>query len=263
MSKEYIANRIITVIKEDLNNGDILDGIYHSLAYDFYYNFKYDTYLIDAGYDISEYPKDTKQHFKLEDYKTVGDFLKEYTGNTVATYISGNGISAETYEDDIEEQLDNAISHIINDIFAEYKINKEEEDSVRDDIYDKLIENNLSGIAILETIVKTSSFKDMILKHKDIADNIYKTRLDEESEKEEIIINNNKISQSICNDFLLFKDKTEKFTSEDIADLKMIIKSLKLKFGEKNIKIFIESDYFKKNVSNSLFDKFQLIVRTL
>lgn len=96
------------------------------------------------------------------------------------------------------------------------------------------------------------------------ADEINEIKLNDEKERETKIINDNKISALINNDFLLFKDdRIEKYTSENIDDLKAIIKSLELKFGKENIKIFVKSDYFKKSVSNSLFNRFQLLIKVL
>jgi hypothetical protein len=54
---------------------------------------------IDCGYDSSSHSRRTNKKYKLEDFETINDFLNEPTGNTLATYISGHGFSAETWED--------------------------------------------------------------------------------------------------------------------------------------------------------------------
>ncbi|ADG07561.1 hypothetical protein [Kyrpidia tusciae] len=55
----------------------------------------------ETPWDVSTGAKYTGEPYDLSAYETVADFLKEPTGNTVATYISGHGLAAETYGDHV------------------------------------------------------------------------------------------------------------------------------------------------------------------
>ena len=68
---------------------------------------KYTVRYEDTGYDVSCYPKETGQMHRIEDYKTVGNFLEEPTGETVATYIPGQGIDVERYHEEFARILYN------------------------------------------------------------------------------------------------------------------------------------------------------------
>lgn len=57
----------------------------------------------DSGYDYSTRGVSTAEPFDISVHETAGDFLsEEFTGNTVATYVSGSGRAAETYADEAE-----------------------------------------------------------------------------------------------------------------------------------------------------------------
>ncbi len=63
--------------------------------------FKSTIEFVDSGYDLSSYGNRTREKYTLSDYETIGDFLNEPTGYTQATYISGSGLAAETWEERI------------------------------------------------------------------------------------------------------------------------------------------------------------------
>jgi len=263
--KEIIIEEILEAVKDELESGELVESVFNVLADSFYCEYKYDTYDIDTGYDVSTYPQKTNEHFNPNDYKTVGDFLEECTGNTVATYVSGNGIDVERYESIAEETLRNDIWSIADKIFKKHLLNDDQFDDISDNVFDALIENNLGEMFILEKIIKPYPFKEFIEKYDDsYAEEVRRQRAEEEQAIYERIINNDKISALIYKDFLLFKDDVfQKYNSEDIELLKIICKILLRKHGRKNMEIFVESDYFKKSVSNSVFERFPLIVRTL
>ena len=175
---EEIAKSLIQKVVDQINEGlqDKLDEIYTDLCYIFLWGTKYDIKIIDVGYDISTHPVKTKKTFKIEDYKTVGDFIQESTQNTIATYQSGSGLSAATYEDDIQDDIQTYLSNIIQNIIEEKITEKDKEDDLNDYIFDNILDNlfdfDLHDTSIVENIIKPYPFKDMIDKYFEFANKL-------------------------------------------------------------------------------------------
>jgi hypothetical protein len=66
-------------------------------------------------WDCSGQPKITGK-LNLEDYDKLEGFLEEYTGNSQATYVSGCGLYHETFEDDLENLVQEQVhTHMMAD----------------------------------------------------------------------------------------------------------------------------------------------------
>jgi len=226
--KEIIIEEILKAVKDKLDRGELAELVFNA------YKYEDDTYDIDMGQ------------------------LEEYYGNTVADEI-------ERYKSIAEETLHNDIWFIADDIFKKHLLNNDQVDDISSNVLDALIENNLDEISILEEIISHCSFKEFIEKYDNFyAEEVRQQRVDEERVIYEQIRNNKKILDSIYKDYLrLLGDTIQKYNNEDIELLKIICKILLRKHGRKNMEIFVESDYFKKSVSNSIFERFPLIIRTL
>lgn len=66
---------------------------------------RYREEVVDSGYDVSIHARATDQGHRLSDYATVQDFLNEPSGETVATFISGSGLTAQRLEEVFADAL--------------------------------------------------------------------------------------------------------------------------------------------------------------
>ncbi|MDY0406069.1 hypothetical protein P5G51_012320 [Virgibacillus sp. 179-BFC.A HS] len=108
----------------------------------------------------------TNVNFNLADYEKVGDFLEEYTGNSVATYISRHGLFHETYRDKYSEWFEEQYRNAHYDYFN--KLGNEVLELLAMEIYDKdyLEQNgNDTNYLINELIDEVEEFEDMAFLH--------------------------------------------------------------------------------------------------
>lgn len=107
-------------------------------------NVHYEKEVQDLGFDISTHPRLTHQGFNLLEYETVEDFLNnELTGNTIATYMSGMGLIAETHYNNGLDYCFNLWSNFINKNFPEFKLVRDiDDEDAYDDIFEALCLEN-------------------------------------------------------------------------------------------------------------------------
>tara|TARA_R100000654_G_scaffold18485_1_gene38473 strand:- start:7 stop:486 length:480 start_codon:yes stop_codon:yes gene_type:complete len=79
-----------------------------------------------TGRDYSMTPTTFGVHDSWCSKDCFGDFYKAPNGETHATYVSGMGLAANTYEDDIFEIVDNVICGAL---FEKYKLSPDDYDS--------------------------------------------------------------------------------------------------------------------------------------
>lgn len=134
-----MRNNISTIVKE--LNTELIEILKDGT--------KYDIEVIDVGYDVSEYPYKTEKRYSVYDYYIVEDFLKEATGNKIATYESGAGFSAETYDNYFQDLIMRKKYDIARDVFIREtgidilsKISQEE-DTLFDDFNDMFCDNSI------------------------------------------------------------------------------------------------------------------------
>jgi hypothetical protein len=61
--------------------------------------------VVDSGYDVSTHGSVSDVPLQAEDFVTLGDLLDAPNGGTDATYVSGSGLRATTFEDDLMHRL--------------------------------------------------------------------------------------------------------------------------------------------------------------
>src|SRR5690625_2480567 len=88
------------VVKETEN--EIMKLFPPLISYDLMTNLKLNiSHDADPEWDHSGilYTNFPNENFDVADYESVDDFLEEYTGNSIATYVSHYGLHHETYRD--------------------------------------------------------------------------------------------------------------------------------------------------------------------
>lgn len=76
------------------------------------HEYRYEVEWIDMGYDCSAHAWCTHEGYNLADYQCVGDFLQECNGNTYPTFMSGMGLTTETFEEDLERRVESHYSEL-------------------------------------------------------------------------------------------------------------------------------------------------------
>ncbi len=160
---QAIADKAVQEIGDDIIN--IVKELNIKLVEILKKETKYDIEIVDVGYDVSEHPRPTGKRFDIHDYSAVKDFLEEATGNTVATYVSGAGLRAETYEDYFQDLIMRKKYDIAEKIFIEKtgidtSNMSEEERALFDDFNDVFCD---SSIEIEQNIFETFSSQKIYL----------------------------------------------------------------------------------------------------
>ena len=98
-------------------------NIFETICFDIIYCFHTSTkYIIthdnDPPYDHSGMLLSTGKPLQYDDYDTIGDFLKEYTGETVPSFISGCGLSHTTYDEHFSEKIGETYDQVIYEFLS-------------------------------------------------------------------------------------------------------------------------------------------------
>jgi len=203
---------------------------------------------LDLGYDCSDYPTPSHQPYQVEDYVTVGDFLQEATGQTVATHLSGYGLYAETLEDWVTREIDSELFELLKTMALEYLSVEDELDSEAEDI---LAENVMEwGCQSLEQL-KPVSLSWMLKSHRVQAElrqagQIEQSRLD--AQKRE---SNEQIARWVHHQgrFLLTQAKYNMAQHEQLFSA---LDSLAEMVSATELDIYLHSPWFQKISSNRL-----------
>ncbi len=136
---EELYDKIDTIVKE--LNRELVEILKKGI--------RYNIEIVDVGYDVSEYPESTEKQFNVYDYSTVEDFLKEATGNRIATFMSGAGFMAERYNGYFQDLIMEKKYNIAKEVFIrETNINTSnkttrEEDDLFDDFNNIFFDNSI------------------------------------------------------------------------------------------------------------------------
>lgn len=134
----------------------------------------------DLGYDFSSYGHRTNKPFDLTQYENVGDFLAcEATGNTVATYCSGSGFAAETYDNPAEEHAREAFIALVREKFPELL---DPDGWINDYVLDELYGAECSELHLMEHF-KQINLMECFLSHLSAAIALRHQRAKEESQR--------------------------------------------------------------------------------
>lgn len=112
---QSIADKAVMLIGERISN--IIKELNSKLLEIIKNNSKYEVEIVDVGYDVSEHARPTGKRLDIHDYLTIKEFLEELTGNTIATYVSGAGLRAETYEDYFQDLIMRKKYEIAEEVF--------------------------------------------------------------------------------------------------------------------------------------------------
>lgn len=71
--------------------------------------------VVDVGYDVSTYLRDTNQYAKESTFENVGHMIDEWKYRTTPTFCSGSGMSTQNIREVIEEEL----LRVVYDLYRE------------------------------------------------------------------------------------------------------------------------------------------------
>ncbi|RAL20812.1 hypothetical protein [Thermoflavimicrobium daqui] len=119
----------------------------------------------DPPWDYSGQLINTNQSFDLNDYPQLQDFIEEYNGHTLATFLSGCGFHHVTYSEELEELTFTWISGLLEDLIIEMfsSLPYEQLDQIITTINDEQIFYDLLYTLSFELIEKVSPMNSKIL----------------------------------------------------------------------------------------------------
>lgn len=168
-------NESILIIDSELKDvvrqieSEIMQSFPSLLAYDLLTGRKqYLTHDFDPPWDYSgtliSHSENTS--YKVADYEKVEDFLQEYTGNTIASYISNYGLFHETYENKYSNWVEEKYRDAHYCYFNEF--GQESLETLVVDILGKsyLDHNNDDSNDLIESLVtQVEEFEDLSFLH--------------------------------------------------------------------------------------------------
>ncbi|MGO0063467.1 hypothetical protein ACTID9_26275 [Brevibacillus fluminis] len=147
----------------------LLNRLAVDLAYDFIFRPKYIvTHEFDSPWDYSGTLLRLDEGFSLDDYPCIGDFLEEYTGNSIASYISGCGFFHDTYEEKYEQLISEFIFDCYNEVLSHIDVQV---------LVDLLLKNGCEiseddKTDIIQTIIDFELFEEVHWYHLDLLERI-------------------------------------------------------------------------------------------
>ena len=126
MNRNSLIDEITSSVKSQLSeNGILLNKIFVFVADKFYNGIKYKTYFNNRNGAFRELTEVIGKGYNADDYKTVGDFIKDYPGYAGLSRIN----EIESLYESLKFKIDNDISNTVNlDIAG---LNLDEYDFVR------------------------------------------------------------------------------------------------------------------------------------
>ena len=268
MDKNSLIEKIVSSVKSQLTeNGLLYNKIFVFIADKFYNGIRYETYFSNLNGAFRELTEVIENGYNIDDYETVKDFINDYPGYAGLSRID----EIENLNESLKFKIDNEISIIVNLGLSDFNLatkissianldiigfffGDDDYTYLRQAVYKRLKEEELTSDNIIEKIVKLAPFRETILKYERSADRIEEKRELSKREAEEIEIQEDLIAQAIYEDFDEMKGEKERYSKEDIEELKNALSVLLEKFGRDKIKIFIRSIYFKKCVDRSILE---------
>ena len=106
--------------------------------------------VANCGYDVSSWGRKTQLPFRVDDFEKVSDFLDEGTGHSVATFESGSGMRAETYEELLYQAAAEQIAEWVSSQGYVEGLSDDDADVAWDCLTDALADFDASEICWLE-----------------------------------------------------------------------------------------------------------------
>ena len=268
MDKNPLIGKITYSIKSQLSeNGLLYNKIFVFIADKFYNGIRYKTYFSNLNGAFRELTEVIENGYNIDDYETVKDFINDYPGYAGLSRID----EIENLNESLKFKIDNEISIIVNLGLSDFNLatkissianldiigfffGDDDYTYLRQAVYKRLKEEELTSDNIIEKIVKLAPFRETILKYERSADRIEEKRELSKREAEEIEIQEDLIAQAIYEDFEELKGEKEKYGKDDVEELRNALSVLLEKFGRDKVKIFIRSIYFRKSVDRSILE---------
>ena len=268
MDKNSLIDKIVYSVKSQLSeNGILYNKIFVFIADKFYNGVRYKTYFSNQNKVFRELTEVIENGYNIDDYETVKDFINDYPGYAGLSRID----EIENLNESLKFKIDNEISIIVNLGLSDFNLatkissianldiigfffGDDDYTYLRQAVYKRLKEEELTSDNIIEKIVKLAPFRETILKYERSADRIEEKRELSKREAEEIEIQEDLIAQAIYEDFEELKGEKEKYGKDDVEELRNALSVLLEKFGRDKVKIFIRSIYFRKSVDRSILE---------
>ena len=268
MDKNSLIEKIVSSVKSQLTeNGLLYNKIFVFIADKFYNGIRYETYFSNLNGAFRELTEVIENGYNIDDYETVKDFINDYPGYAGLSRID----EIENLNESLKFKIDNEISIIVNLGLSDFNLatkissianldiigfffGDDDYTYLRQAVYKRLKEEELTSDNIIEKIVKLAPFRETILKYERSADRIEEKRELSKREAEEIEIQEDLIAQAIYEDFEELKGEKEKYGKDDVEELRNALSVLLEKFGRDKVKIFIRSIYFRKSVDRSILE---------
>lgn len=241
------------------------------IAYVITYQYRYEEKIIDSGYDISAHAYATQERYDLNCYETVGDFLQECNGNTIATYLSGFGFRTENYEHDVFNWVEgeyNAWLVELMTLIAQGKqpaplevvnyvelLQMEDEKLWLSRIWDDFLKNLVELYENFINEFENMNLKFVYRKYLALAQQQQVTKVKTLEEERLLAKKREQISQRIERYFKLLCPIHKKMTMAEQEIAFQVINKLSQppqKFTQQEISYFVHSSYFATHVSNRL-----------
>ncbi|PTM59848.1 hypothetical protein [Desmospora activa] len=106
------------------------DHIAKWMAYQFLTKNKYEVdHNLDPPWDSSGRLISTNQNLQTEDYQTLEQFLEEYNGNSLPSFVSGCGLSHQTFAADLERETSQFIGDELYNLLSQ--LNQQQLDEIK------------------------------------------------------------------------------------------------------------------------------------
>lgn len=203
---------------------------------------------LDLGYDCSDYPTHTHQPYREEDYETVGDFLQEATGQTIATYLSGYGFHAETLEEWVTSEIDSELFELLKTMALEYLNVEDELDSEAEDT---VVEHVMEWVEPSLEQLKQVSLSWMLKAHRNQAGQRQAEQIEQSRQAALKQESNEKIATRVHQQgqFLL---KQTKYNMAEQEQLFAALERLAEMVSATELDIYLHSSWFQQICSNRL-----------
>lgn len=212
----------------------------------FLHGSRYERYIVDRGYDISDGVQLVGKGFEVADYRSVTDFLQEPNGNIMPTFVSGSGLAAEDLETDLENYL--------RDLLAEWAEPWNFNDDEDDQFWDWIADESLGYAGYWRNILENTSLAEAIAKYRIPAEEMELARQEEERQWREKQRKQDAIADSVARQFVelggeLYRKYEMKAKQNLLQLLDMLCQSLG-DCGPYAVACFVRSNYL--HTSNRL-----------
>ena len=241
------------------------------IAYVITYQYRYETKIIDSGYDISAHAYTTQEHYDINSYETVSDFLQECNGNTIATYLSGFGFRTESYENNVlnwvEEEYNAWLVELMERIaqgkqlapvevvnYVEF-LQQEDEEFWLSRIWDDFLKHLVEFYEKFISEFANMNLKFVYRKYLALAQQQHTTTTKTIEAEQLLAEQREQISHRIERYFKLLCPTSKKITMAEKEIIFQVINKLSQppqNFTPQEVSVFVHSEYFATHVSNRL-----------